>query len=185
MDIARWGMGDVTWPGNVVSTGGKYGYIDDQETPNTQYVSFDYGDRELTFEVRGIMSGGEGGIARSGNNYVGNLFHGVEGWMSLDSSGFKIYKGEKSELAMEEKAAPGDDTGPHMANFLAACRSRRFQDLKADIAIGVMSADLCHLANASYRAGKRLAVDARKGRFVGDDTANAFLTRKYREPYVV
>src|SRR3954464_12526248 len=66
MDIARWGLGEAKWPRNVVSTGGKYGYIDDQETPNTQYASFDYGDSELTFEVRGIMSGGEGGIAKSG-----------------------------------------------------------------------------------------------------------------------
>jgi len=185
MDIARWGLGDIKWPRNVVSTGGKYGYIDDQETPNTQYASFDYGDRELTFEVRGIMSGTEGGIAKSGNNYVGNLFYGVDGWMSLDSDGFRIYKGEKSELSMEGKAEKGADTGPHMANFLAACRSRKYQDLNADIAIGVMSADLCHLANASYRAAKRLAVDAGKGRFIGDDAANAFLTRKYREPYVV
>ena len=53
------------------------------------------------------------------------------------------------------------------------------------MAIGVMSADLCHLANASYRAGKRLTVDADKGRFAGDDAANSFLTRKNREPYVL
>src|SRR5947207_745172 len=62
MDICAWGLGEVKWPRNVVSTGGKYGYIDDQETPNTQYASFDYGDRDLTFEVRGIMYWTEGGI---------------------------------------------------------------------------------------------------------------------------
>jgi len=33
--------------------------------------------------------------------------------------------------------------------------------------------------------GKRLTVDAAKGRFVGDDAANALLTRQYRKPYVV
>jgi predicted dehydrogenase len=186
MDIARWGLGDVKWPRNVVSTGGKYGYIDDQETPNTQFASFDYVDREITFEVRGILTGTEGGIAKSGNsNYVGNLFYGTEGWMSVDSESFKIYKGEKSELVQDEAKAPGSDTGPHMTNFLAACRSRRYQDLNADVAIGVASANLCHLANASYRTGKRLPIDAAKGRFIGDDAANAFLTRKYREPYVI
>ena len=72
-----------------------------------------------------------------------------------------------------------------MANFLAACRSRRAQDLHAPVSVGVMSADLCHLANASYRAGKRLAIDAGRGRFIGDDVANALLTRVYRKPYVV
>ena len=54
MDIARWGLGEVTWPKSVVSTGGKYVYTDDQETPNTQFATFDYGDKELQFEVRGI-----------------------------------------------------------------------------------------------------------------------------------
>ena len=51
-----------------------------------------------------------------------------------------------------------------------------------------MSADLCHLANASYRAGRKLAVDAAKGRFTGDSAAegNQYLTRpKYRAPYAV
>ena len=35
------------------------------------------------------------------------------------------------------------------------------------------------------RAGKRLAVDAVRGRFAGDDAANALITRQYRKPYVV
>ncbi len=81
---------------------------------------------------------------------------------------------------MEVKKDPGADTPPHMANFLAACRSRNYKDLHADVAIGVMSADLCHLANASYRAGRKLAVDAAKGRFTGEGAAegNQYLTRR-------
>jgi predicted dehydrogenase len=74
MDIARWGLGEVTWPKSVVSTGGKYVYTDDQETPNTQFASFDYGDKQLQFEVRGLNTGGEGNLPKVGGNYVGNLF---------------------------------------------------------------------------------------------------------------
>jgi predicted dehydrogenase len=185
MDIARWGLGEVTWPRNVVSTGGKYVYEDDQETPNTQFASFDYGDRELIFEVRGLMTGTEGGISATGGNWVGNLFYGSDGWMAIDSNGFQVYKGEKSQLVMDVKKDPGSDVRPHMANFLDACRSRRHQDLNADVAIGVMSANLCHLANASYRAGKRLSVDPNTKRFGAEEPANKFLTREYRKPYVV
>ena len=185
MDIARWGLGDVMWPRSVVSTGGKYVYTDDQETPNTQIATFDYGDRELMFEVRGLTTGTEGGISSTGGNWVGNLFYGSEGWMSIDANGFQLYKGEKSQLAMDVKKEAGSDVAPHMANFLAACRSRRAKDLNAHVSIGVMSADLCHLANASYRVGRRLEIDAARGRFVGDDAANALLTRVYRKPYVV
>ena len=188
MDIARWGLGEVMYPKSVVSTGGKYVYTDDQETPNTQLATFDYGDKELVFEVRGLNTGGEGSIAKGGTNYVGNLFYGADGWMGVDGKGFKVFKGDKEELVMEEKSeTTRDDTPPHMANFLAACRSRNYKDLHADIAIGVMSADLCHLANASYRTGRKLTVDQAKGRFTGDGAAeaNQLLTRKYRVPYVV
>jgi predicted dehydrogenase len=189
MDIARWGLGVPMWPKSVVSTGGKYLYKDDQETPNTQLATFDYGDKQLIFEVRGLITNGEGPIPKGGGNYVGNLFFGENGWMEMDSTGFKVYKGEKDELAMDERAEKGSgDTAPHMANFLAACRSRNYKDLHADVAIGVMSADLCHLANASYRSGRKLAVDAAKGRFTGPgaEEGNQYLTRpKYRAPYVV
>ena len=85
---------------------------------------------------------------------------------------------------MDVKKQAGGDTGPHMTNFLQACRSRNYKDLHADIAIGAQSAALCHLANASYRVARRLAVDA-TGHFGKDDEANKLLTRKYRAPYVV
>ena len=60
MGIARWGMGDPEWPKTAVAFGGKYAYDDDQETPNTLTASFDFGGRELVFEVRGLLTGGEG-----------------------------------------------------------------------------------------------------------------------------
>ncbi len=60
IDVARWGLGKPGLPTAVVSTGGKYVYDDDQETPNTQIATFDYGDATLVFEVRGILTGGEG-----------------------------------------------------------------------------------------------------------------------------
>ncbi len=137
--------------------------------------------------MRGLNTGGEGGIVKGGGNYVGNLFYGADGWMSIDGTGFKVYKGDKEELVRDEKKTAGADTPPHMANFLAACRSRNYKDLHADVAIGVMSADLCHLANASYRVGRKLSVDTARGRFTGDGAAeaNLLLTRKYRAPYVV
>jgi predicted dehydrogenase len=188
MDIARWGLGEVAWPRSVNASGGKFVYVDDQETPNTLLATYDYGSKQLVFEVRGLVTGTEGAIPKGGGNYIGNLFYGSEGWMEVDSTGYKIYKGDKEELVAEEKAGRIWDTAPHMENFLAACRSRNYKDLNADVAIGVMSADLCHLANASYRAGRRLAVDAVKGRVTGPgaEEGNAFLTRpKYREPYVI
>lgn len=186
MDIARWGL-NVGLPKGVSSTGGKY-YVpanDDQETPNTQMATFNYGDAELMFEVRGGITGGEGGLQIRGGNTIGDLFYGSDGWMAIDGAGFQVYKGPKQEKTMDETAAKVPDTIPHMANFLAAVKSRNYKDLHADVEIGVASADLCHLANTSYRVGRSLKFDEAARKFIGDEEANRLLTRNYRKPYVV
>ena len=185
MDIARWGLGVEGLPQAVSSTGGKYVYIDDQETPNTQMSTFDYGDKEIMFEVRGVLTGPEGNLQVRGGNTVGNIFYGSDGWMAIDGAGFQVYKGEKSEKTMDEKNTGKGDTGPHMANFLSAVKSRNSKDLNADVQIGVLSADLCHLANISYRVKRSLKFDDKAQKFVNDAEANALLTRKYRAPYIV
>jgi len=50
---------------------------------------------------------------------------------------------------------------------------------------GVLSADLCHLANISYRVKRSLVFDPKTETFPGDDEANKLLTRNYRPPFVV
>ena len=57
MDIARWGLGKSELsPRSCISVGGRFGYIDDGETPNTQIVRLRLRRRELIFEVRGLTS---------------------------------------------------------------------------------------------------------------------------------
>lgn len=192
MDIARWGL-NRGLPKAVSSTGGKF-YVpadDDQETPNTQIATFDYGDAELMFEVRGGLTGPEGGLQIRGGNTIGDLFYGSEGWMAIDGNGFQVYKGvkegrtEKQEKVMDEAKSNDPDTIPHMANFLSAVKSRNFKDLHADVEIGVASADLAHLANTAYRLKRSLKFDEATRKYVGDEEANKMLTRNYRKPYVV
>ncbi len=186
MDIALWGLGKSVFPASVVSTGGKYLYTDDQETPNTQHAAFDFGDgTKLEFEVRGLITLGEGGI-NTRNNVVGNVFFGSEGVLSVDGGSFQVYKGEDRKLEMDVKAERGaSDTGSHMDNFLSAVKSRNHKDLRCDVETGALSASYCHLANISYRLGRKLSVDAKAKKFVNDGEANAMLTRRYRAPFVV
>ncbi len=185
MDVARWGMGGLKLPKSVVSTGGKFVYDDDQETPNTQHASFDYGDgKQIEFEVRGLLTGEEGGVPKRGAHTIGDLFYGSEGWMAVDGAGFTVYKGEKGEKFMDEKAAKSSDGGEHMKNFLDCVKSRNYKNLNAEVEIGVTSAALCHLANISYRLGRKLEFNPDTWRFKDAD-ANKMLTREYRAPYVV
>jgi hypothetical protein len=183
--MCRWAMGDIGWPTTAVSTGGKFVYDDDQETPNTQLASFGYGAREILFEVRGLLTGPEAGLPVRGENLVGNIYFGRDGWMWLDGNGIQVYKGEANEKTLDEKDDEQDTTALHMRNFLAACRSRKVADLSADVEIGATSAALCHLANISYRVGRLLNWDAAARHFVNDAAADELLTRNYRSPYVV
>ena len=186
MDICRWGMGNIGLPDSVVSTGGKYAYIDDQETPNTQNAVFNYGGKkQIVFEVRGLLTGDEGGLGNRGGNTVGNLFYGTDGWMAVDDAGFQVYKGEKNEKTMDEKGRRGSDDSPHMTNFIEAVKSRNYKSLNAEIEIGAMSAALGNLANIAFRLGRELKFDPVKRQFINDREADKMLTRDYRKPYVV
>ncbi len=184
MDVAHWGLGVEGMPNWTVSTGGKMVYDDDQETPNTQLATLDYGKKQIVFEVRGLVTGPEGGLELRGGNCVGNIFLGSDGHMALDGNGFKLFKGQKGELAMDVKADRGETT-VHMQNFIDAVKSRDYTKLTAEIAIGANSAALCHLANISYRLGRRVNWDKKTDRFVNDKEADQMIGRKYRAPYVV
>jgi predicted dehydrogenase len=214
--IARWSLGDPGWPKTAMAFGGKFGIDDDTETPNTLTAGFSYGNEQLVIEVRGRMTNGEGvrqarvvtgpvgappapsagstptqvGPAKNPLNVgVGNLFYGSEGWAAMSDQGFQAYKGDSSELIMEERPdhGSGDATGLHMRNFLACVKSRREQDLHDPIANAVPSADLCHLANISYRVGRGLKIEpGPTPKFAGDAEATEMITRPvYRKSYEV
>ena len=74
-----------------------------------------------------------------------------------------------------------------MQNSLACVKSRRAQDLHDPIANAVPSADLCHLANISYRVGRTLKIEpGPTPKFTGDSEATKMITRSaYRKPYEV
>ena len=48
-----------------------------------------------------------------------------------------------------------------------------------------MSTALIHLGNISYRTERKLIFNPYSERFIDDDDANSYLTREYRQPYVV
>ena len=180
IDFARWALG-VQSPSKVVSTGGKFVYDDDQETPNTQLAEFDYGTKRLVFEVRGLPTLPEENVM------IGNLIFGSEGYMAVDQSGYRIYRSESKDKVLEENIEPAVAVNPtpHFANFLDAVRKRDPALLNAPIEEGVASANLCHLANASYRVGRTLRLSSSPWNVVGDAEATKLLTGTHRAPYSI
>lgn len=149
MDVARWGIKDATLPKSVWSLGGRFGYEDQGQTPNTQMTVFDYGDALLVFEVRGLVANKQRGDLPS---RVENEFYTTEG-VIRDG---KFYKNGSTEgepvTGGEGHVTPGGPFG----SFLHAVRTRKPQDINANAEVAHYSAALCHLANISYRLGEKV-----------------------------
>jgi predicted dehydrogenase len=164
MDVARWGLGKQELPASVVSLGGRFGYQDDGQTPNTQLTVLDYGDCKLIFEVRGLKTAGALDDIR-----IGNIFYGTEGVITVGGKhGVQCLMGKSREPVKIPAAAGGRPGGGHFGNFIAAVRSRKVEDLNAEVLEGHLSSALCHLGNISYRLGAPTAFEPKAGGFATD-----------------
>ena len=161
MDVARWMIPNATLPKSVFSLGGRFGYTDQGQTPNTQIAVFDYGETQLIFEVRGLKT----------ENYYGQnvnvTLHFEEGVVA----GGKFYPNGKKEpeaLPKIEVPAERNRSGSIFGNFIACVRSRQREALQAEILEAHYSSALCHYANASYRLGEEVPFNS-KSQTLGDN----------------
>ncbi len=153
MDVARWAIKDATLPTRVWSLGGRFGYRDQGETPNTQMAVMEFGDVILLFETRGLV-----GVRSKSPRRVANEYYTTEGMITAGK--FYPKNGGKAESLTNVggEARPGGEFG----SFINAVRSRKREDLNAEILEGHYSSALCHLANISYRLGDCVPFDRRK-----------------------
>ena len=170
MDLARWGLGEMNLGESVLSYGGRFGYEDAGETANTQVSIHQFsGGKRLVFEVRGLKTEKYMGAG------VGVIFYGSEGYLVLPSYGGGIVLDKQGQPTGVEFAEGSDKN--HFANFVNAVRSRKHQDLNADILDGHLSSALCHLGNVSYRMGYPELVKDMVKKFAGDAEALETLDR--------
>ena len=160
MDIARWFLGESTVSPEVLSVGGRVGYDDAGDTPNTQTVIHKY-EKPLIFETRGLpksikqrpkWSNGSdmdeyrgsriGVMVQCENGYV--VIPNYHTAMAYDNSGKQLEKWSQS----------GDSTARHFKNFLDAVRAGKKRDqLNGDIVEGHLSSALCHTGAVSHLMG--------------------------------
>lgn len=156
MDLARWGLGVNELSKNVISYGGRFGYEDAGDTPNTQVVVHDYGDKSLVFEVRGLVYDKklkESSVSYKGSR-IGVIFEGTDGYLvmttyhsgtAFDKDGNKI------------RDFNGGNDQYHYNNFVEAVRSRKAEDLNGHIQEGHLSSALCHTGLISYQLGEQVS----------------------------
>lgn len=185
LDVARWafdtalvaaGQPPLGWPQRVSAAGGKCYFDDLQEWPDTLQVTWDWGDRLLTYEMRIWVP------YRFLGEPEGAAVYGDQGYIVIGNRRWRAY-GADDKLLVEET---GDyDDGTHVRNFLDSMRSRARP--AADLAsIGHPSSALCHLGNVAWRTGRTLRFDPQTYTFQGDEEANQYLTRReYRRPWLL
>ena len=177
LDICRWGLG-VDYPVRVTSSGGRYRFDDDQQTPDTHIAAYEF--------EGGMMATWEGLSCNKHRIASGFVeFYGEEGTLSLEHTGsFKVLD-INEKVIREEKSGYND--ADHVANLLAAIRNDKPLELNAEILDGHQSTLLCHLGNIAWRTGRTLNCSATDGRILGDDDAMKHWGREYEpgwEPVV-
>ncbi|MCC9657705.1 Gfo/Idh/MocA family protein [Rhodopirellula halodulae] len=168
LDLARWGL-QVTTPNRVRAGGGKYRHEDDQQTPDTMMVTYDFPENKTaTWEGLSWSPLGPHDAA------VGVSFHGTEGSIVLRGNGFTRFDERNKEVETVNGEA-GDAT--HLADFVDAIQNGRHPN--ADILEAHRSTLLCHLGNIAYRTGNALEIDSTTGKPVGNDEALSMWGREY------
>jgi predicted dehydrogenase len=140
LDQCRWGLGVTGLGRSVFSYGGRLGYRDAGQTPNTQVCIFDFGDKTIVSETRGLKTEPFHPTIKGST-----IFYGTEGIVAgnslFDKDGTLIKPFEGKSVN-------------HFRNFVDCVKSRRREDLKAEILEGHQSSALCHIGNISWRLGR-------------------------------
>ncbi|HAQ20903.1 MAG TPA: dehydrogenase [Prolixibacteraceae bacterium] len=187
VDLLRWGL-DVDFPTKVSSSGGRYRYQDDWETPDTQIINFEFGNNiAMTWEGRSCN-----GKTIEGNT-VGALFYGENGSLLIDGNAYtifdlesKVVKEVKNEKVIDARnlSNPASDLDSlHIQNFFAGIKTG--EKLNSDIDSGHKSTLLVQLGNISQRVGRTLNTDPKTGHILDDKDALLFWQRSYEKGWEI
>ncbi|MFQ5528833.1 MAG: hypothetical protein ACE5FP_00645 [Gemmatimonadota bacterium] len=150
VDLARWGLGLEGLGDTVFSYGGRFGYQDAGETPNTQIVTHEFGDVTVIQELRGLATG----------SYLGSrngvIFFGSEGRLVMQNGAATLYDPEGGVVRVFERI-PEEES--HAANFIRAIRAGDAGVLSGGLGEGIRSAGLCHVGSVGHRVGRRVSDD--------------------------
>lgn len=184
IDCCRWFLG-VDYPTKVTSTGGRFAFKDDWQTPDTQIAGFEFGDKAtITWE------------GRSCNNYPneksgrGFIIYGTNGTLvNLGGGDYKIFD-PKNKLVTEVKSeveadanntvsASGNIEMYHFDNFIKTIRGEA--KLNGPVSDASKSVLLCHLANIAQRTGETLHCDPSNGHILHNKEAMKLWGRTYEK----
>jgi predicted dehydrogenase len=184
VDIARWGLG-VDYPTKVTSAGGRYRYQDDWQTPDTQVITLEFGNKaSITWEGRSCNS------RNVESESVGVIFYGENGSLQINGGNSYAIHDLKNKLVKEVKNDMNVDarslTSPsqaldalHINNFFDAIK--KGTSLNSDILSGHQSTLLVQLGNIAQRTGSTLNIDPKNGHILNNKEAMKYWSRTYQK----
>jgi predicted dehydrogenase len=183
IDVMRWGLNEG-YPVKVTSSGGRFRYKDDWQTPDTQVLTFDFDDnKSMVWEGRSCNNLNEEDEGR------GVIFFGESGSMKLLNTRYSVLdnnnklvkeESEKTDTSNDliNKVGPGLRFDlPHLRNFAESIRG--MASLNSEIAEGYMSTMLPLYGNIANRVGRNLNIDPGSGKILDDAEAMKFWGREY------
>lgn len=176
MDVARWYLGEDKIAPRSMSIGGRLGYEDSAETPNTQIVWHDYDDAPLIFETRGLPKEKKFQEDNWGKNMnapdefpdssgISVVVACENGFVFTDAGGRVKMKDLDGKDLEAPKPLESDDI---FTNFINAVRSRKVEEQYADCEETHISSALCHTGLISHRLGEKVSKGEAMER-IGDD----------------
>ncbi|MEP7272268.1 MAG: Gfo/Idh/MocA family oxidoreductase, partial [Acidobacteriota bacterium] len=141
LDVAMWITGS-DGPHRVTCNGGKY-QSQDWETPDNVHAILDCGTFAIVFMVQ-FMNGQE---------FDGAAFYGLEGAIVQENDKKMLVRYDNKRRVVESWPVVDEGTA-HMQNFLDCMKSRKQPNSPVELANRVIIG--AHLANESYRSGKRV-----------------------------
>jgi predicted dehydrogenase len=173
IDIARWVLGE-TAPKRVSGMGKKYFFTDDdQQTPDTMNLTYDYGNKALVWEMRiwtpYPLEQIDNGVAVYGTDAAMHIGDPNGRW------GYRIFDRAGKLVEDVQDDAPDE----HMRNFVECVISRAKPN--CDIEDGHLSTAHCHLGNIVARLQRNVSYDGATESIPGDAEAQSLTRRKYRK----
>jgi len=166
MDIARWFLNEDRLSSRVASIGGRVGYDDAGNTPNTQIVYHAFDKAPLIFETRGLPQKDldwKTGMDNFRGSTVGVIIQCENGYMLIPDY-VRAYAFSNDGEVLQEWVAQGDADKRHFDNFFEAIRSGKHTDLSADIFEGHLSSALCHTSLGRFVQADGRAPDCQRSR---------------------
>lgn len=159
LDIARWFLGEEAVSPQIFSMGGRFGYEDAADTPNTQVVCHLYEKAPLIFEVRGLPHDKAAQkqwkeMDSFRGSRVGVIVQCEGGSVLIPSYTQAIIRDNDDKQVKKFSGAENN-----FANFIDAVRTRNSAELNAPILEGHISAAMCHTGNISHRLGSEKTGD--------------------------